>query len=197
HDPPLAMRVPMLVAAALCVAIGLWPDAALRLLQRPAQVLAGPATAADPMLDSLFAITPVSLVLLGLVALLALLRSGLLQRREVTAGATWGCGYEAPTSRMQYTAASFAEPVLGPFEGALPRRTDERRPSGYFPRQAHFEQHPGDLAGALVIVPLTRRALALFGRLRIVQHGRVQLYLVYILVTLVVVLLWQLSGVGS
>jgi hypothetical protein len=95
---------------------------------------------------------------------------------------------------MQYTAASFAEPILGPFEATLHRQVDEEPVSGYFPREAHHELHPGDLAGERIIVPVTRRALAALGLLRIVQHGRVQMYLVYILVTVVVVLLWQLSG---
>ena len=197
HDPSLAMRIPMLLAAALCVTIGLWPDAALRLVERPTLVLVGAATAPDPMLGSLIAITRVSLVLLGLAVLLTLLRRRLLHRRQVTAGPTWGCGYELPSPRMQYTAASFAEPVLGPFEATLHRRTDEERPIGYFPREAHHERHPGDLAGERIIVPIMRRMLTVFGRLRIVQHGRVQLYLVYILVTVVVVLLWQLSGGGQ
>jgi hydrogenase-4 component B len=197
HDPPRAMRTPMVLGALLCIAIGIWPDAAFHLVARPARFLAGVAAAPDPMLGSLIAITRVSLVLLGLAAFLALLRRSLLHRRKVTAGPTWGCGYELPSPRMQYTAASFAEPVLGPFEATLHRSTDEERPTGYFPREAHHEHHPGDLAGERVIGPITRRMLTVFGRLRIVQHGRVQLYLVYILVTVVVVLLWQLSGGGQ
>lgn len=196
HDPPLAMRLPMVLAAVLCVAIGLWPDGALRLIERPTQVLVGVTTVPDPLLGSLIAITRVSLVLLGFAALLALLRRILLRRREVSVGSTWGCGYEAPTARMQYTAASFAEPILAPFEAALHRQVAEEPVSGYFPRLASHELHPGDLAGERVIVPSVRRVIAALGRLRIVQHGRVQLYLVYILVTVVVVLVWQLSGGG-
>lgn len=197
HDPPLAMRLPMMLAAALCVAIGLWPDAALRLVELPIQVLVGGVTTVpDPLLGSLITITRVSLALFGIVALLMLLRRGLLRRREVVVGTTWGCGYEVPTSRMQYTAASFAEPILGPFEAALHRRAEQEPVSGYFPREAHHRLHPGDLAGERIIVPATRRALGALGRLRILQHGRVQMYLVYILVTVVVVLLWQLSGGG-
>lgn len=142
HDPPRAMRAPMILGAVLCVAIGLWPDAALHLVERPTQVLVGLTAAPDPMLGALIAITRVSLVLLGLVAVLALLRTSLLRRREVAVAATWGCGYELATPRMQYTAASFAEPVLGPFEATLHRRTEEQRPAGYFPREAHHEHLP-------------------------------------------------------
>jgi hypothetical protein len=47
--------------------------------------------------------------------------------------------------------------------------------------------------GERVIAPVLRRILGSLGRLRVLQHGRVQLYLVYILVTVVAVLVWQLG----
>jgi hypothetical protein len=142
------------------------------------------------------AITRVAVVLLALVALLALLRRALLRGRSVAHAATWGCGYAAPTPRMQYTAASFAEPVLEPFGGAVPRRVHEVRPDGYFPEKARYEEHAGDMAGERFLVPATRRTVKALSRLKVIQQGRLQLYLVYIAVTLVVLLVWQLAGAG-
>jgi NADH:ubiquinone oxidoreductase subunit 5 (subunit L)/multisubunit Na+/H+ antiporter MnhA subunit len=57
----------------------------------------------------------------------------------------------------------------------------------------HHEVHGGDIVGERVIAPVLRRILGSLGRLRVLQHGRVQLYLVYILVTVVAVLVWQLG----
>lgn len=194
HDPPRSMRGPMLVGAVLCLAIGLWPQAALQIVARPAQVLVGTTAGADAMLGLLLPITRVALVLVGLAAVLTLLRWGLLRRREVAVGSTWGCGYEAPTARMQYTAASFAEPILDPFEATLHRPVHENPVRGYFPEEAHYERHPKDVVGDRVLVPAARRLIAALARIQIIQHGRVQLYLVYILVTVIVLLVWQLSG---
>jgi formate hydrogenlyase subunit 3/multisubunit Na+/H+ antiporter MnhD subunit len=197
HDPPVAMRVPMIVAAALCIGIGIVPDAALRLVERPAQIMVGTSVLADPIVGAAVSITQIVVVLLVLVGLLALLRWWLLRRREVAIGSTWSCGYEAPATRMQYTAVSFAEPALGPFREVFHRKVQEALPSGYFPRQAHHEDHPGDLVEMRVITPAVRRVVVALGYLRVLQQGRVQLYLGYILVTVILVLVWQLSGGGQ
>jgi hypothetical protein len=195
-DPPLAMRGAMLVGAALCIAIGLWPGAAFALVAGPAAQLSGTATS-DAMLGGLVPLTRIALVLVGIAAALAMLRSVVVARREVTLAPTWGCGYEAPTSRMQYTAASFAEPLLDPFAPVLHRPVHEEPVAGWFPVAARHERHPGDAAGERVVLPVVRRFVALLSRTHIVQHGRVHLYLVYILATVVALLLWQLSGAGS
>jgi hydrogenase-4 component B len=196
RDPPLAMRVSMVLGAAACIAIGVWPDVAVRLVERPARVMVGTAATAAPMLEELVAVTRVAAVVLGLTGLFVLTRWALLRRREVAVGTTWGCGWEAATPRMQYTASSFATPALAPFATALGGKLRAELPRGYFPRDAYYEPRPGDFAGERVIAPTMRKLLGAFGWLRIIQHGRVQLYLVYILVTVVAVLLWQLSGAG-
>jgi hydrogenase-4 component B len=95
---------------------------------------------------------------------------------------------------MQYTAASFADPVLAPFAAVLHIRTQAHLPEGMFPTAAHFDKHVGDMAGERVLVPIWRTFLHTALRLKVIQHGRMQLYLVYVLVTLVGLLLWQIGG---
>jgi hydrogenase-4 component B len=196
HEAGRMMLTPMVLGSLLCVSIGIWPAAAIRLVA-PAATLLGrlpsvPMTVAGPMV----AITRVAVVLLALVALLALLRRALLAGRPVASAATWGCGYSAPTPRMQYTAASFAEPVLEPFAAAIPRRVRQEGPAGYFPATAHYEEHLGDMAGERFLVPATRRVLRAISRIKVIQQGQLQLYLVYIAATLVALLVWQLAGSG-
>ena len=73
-------------------------------------------------------------------------------------------------------------------------RTHGGSPAGFFPTTAHFEKHLGDMAGERVLVPAWRRFLHTALRLKAIQHGRMQLYLVYVLATLVALLLWQMGG---
>ena len=192
HEVGLAMRAPMLVAALACLAIGLWPAGARALVAPAATSLSGAAMPAD--LGPLFNISVLATVLIALIVALAWLRTRILRGRPVGQAATWGCGYPHPTPRMQYTATSFADPALAPFSSALQIRTYGGLPDGIFPTLAHFEKHVGDTAGERVLVPAWRHFLQTARRLKVIQHGRMQLYLVYILATLVALVLWQLSG---
>ena len=196
HEAGLAMRSTLGIGSLLCVAIGLWPAGALRLVV-PAVALVSevPAWASD-VTTPLLAISRAAFVLGLLVAALALLRRALLRGREVTQGVTWGCGYAAPDSRMQYTASSFAQPLLAPFAPITHVRVDEEGPSGYFPRDARYHEEIGDV-GERFLVPGTRRVVHLLSQLRVIQQGRVQLYVVYIVATLVALLVFELMGAGN
>ena len=192
HEVGLAMRAPMVAAALACLAIGLWPAGAVALVVPAAVCLSGAPMPAD--LGALFNISLLATVLVASIAALAWLRARLLKGRPVAQTATWGCGYPHATPRMQYTATSFADPVLAPFSSVLQIRTHGGLPDGIFPGPAHFERHVGDMAGERVLVPAWRRFLHTARQLRVIQHGRMQLYLVYVLATLVALVLWQLSG---
>jgi len=195
HESGGAMRAPMVAGALLCLTIGLWPAAAVRLVAPAASLLAN-LPGAIPDVGPLGALTRVGAVLLALVLLLALLRRALLRGRDVSVGATWGCGYAAPGPRMQYTASSFAQPILALFAPVIHSRVDAKGPDGYFPAQARYEEHVGDMAGERLLVPATRRVVRALSRVHAIQQGRLQLYLVYIAATLVVLLVWQLVGSG-
>jgi hypothetical protein len=185
----------MIAGAALCLGLGIWPGALLHLVDGPVRQVTGLDATAMPIeaLGPLVSITRVGLVLVGLIGALALLRAGLLRGRDVRSQPTWGCGYEAPTARMQYTGSSFSQPLLVAFGSVVPRRVLAEPPAGYFPEVARYSEEPGDVAGERILVPASRRFLGALGRLRVIQQGRVQTYLVYVLVTLIALLLWQLS----
>jgi hydrogenase-4 component B len=130
---------------------------------------------------------------MALAVLLALLRYRLIARRSVTIASTWGCGYERPTPRMEYTASSFGEPVREMFAAILPARHHVVAPEGYFPERASFRSE--------VVRPFQERfyrpAFGAIARgmshLRWLHHGRVQLYVLYIVVTLIAMLAWLLA----
>jgi hypothetical protein len=192
------MIAPMVVLAAACLAIGLWPGAATQLVMPAVGVVIrtpfplrgeGLGTA----MASLTMIGAVSAFLLSLVLALVLLRRGLLRSRTTTQAMTWDCGYAAPTARMQYTASSFAQPLVQLFRSVLRTRLHEQAPLGYFPASARFESHTPDAAKEGGFSPLfagVRRGLE---QLRWLQQGRLQLYLLYMFIALVALLVWKLG----
>jgi hydrogenase-4 component B len=193
HEVGIAMTFPMLLGALACLAIGVWPQGILHLVAPVVASISGAAPPAET-LGALSAITSVAIVFATILAAVALIRLLLLRGREIRTETTWACGYAAPTPRMQYTGASFAQPLLAPFGGVLDVQVRRRGPVGYFPRDASFDEHTGDPAGERLLLPATRQLLRVLSRIRVIQQGRVQLYLAYIFVTLIALLLWQLGG---
>jgi hypothetical protein len=92
---------------------------------------------------------------------------------------------------MQYTASSFAQPLVDLFRPVLRTEAAGTLPSGAFPAPASFASATPDPAERRLYRPLFAGIAALFGRMRWVQQGRIQLYLLYLVATLLVLLLWK------
>lgn len=196
HESGWAMRGPMIVLAGLCVLIGLFAPLALRLVAPVIEQLAPLApnvvrselTAAFGPLST---IAQWACVLLAGIGALALLRQKLLSGREVGKGPTWDCGYAEPSPRMQYSASSFAQPLTEFFRRVLGTRYRISLPSGPFPRKSAFHTATPDLFREKIFAPVFQGILRGLSRLRWMQHGRVQLYMLYIAVALVALLIWS------
>lgn len=86
---------------------------------------------------------------------------------------TWGCGYGHPNERMQYTGASFSDPLMQAYSFA------GAGGSGGGRRDAVLQGMSG---------PVWRRIGQLALRLRPLQQGRVTTYLQYMIGTVIVML---------
>ena len=91
---------------------------------------------------------------------------------------------------MQYTASSFAAPVLALTNPVLALETKLEKPVGFFPRRAHFQTHPGNIFEAWLIHPVVRRINRLLERFTWIQSGQTQQYILYGLVFLVILIVW-------
>jgi hypothetical protein len=192
----------MVLLAGLCAAIGLRPDLAVRLVLRPAVALSslGPGEGealTRPAIEALSGVARVTGVLLGAVAVLAIARRLLLAGRPRGEAVTWGCGYAAPSPRMQYTASSFADPILQLARPFLRPEIEHEAPTGYFPNEGSHSTHTPDLADERLLMPFVRLVARALVSLRWIQQGRLQLYLLYTLLAVVALLLWQLLGPGT
>ncbi|MDC0676926.1 proton-conducting transporter transmembrane domain-containing protein [Sorangium atrum] len=142
EDAPGSMLWPMVIHAALVVAIGVAPDlgiaaigAALRLFPIESSASTLPALLA-PLAWASRALAG-ALLVAGVIGW----RRGRAARRSVT----WGCGTTATSSRMQYTGSSFSEQFTRFFASFLPSLRRERLPEGPFPQQpGHLSTHHVD-----------------------------------------------------
>jgi hydrogenase-4 component B len=195
HEAPRSMLAPMAVLAAACVAIGLFPFAVVPALARAAAawsrldpaVLAGPAAAAGA---SAARVSLVALVLLVAVAAVWLARRRRLAARGVAASETWGCGFVAPTARIQYTGSSFAELLVGRFSWVIRPRREGKPVEGTFPDGAAFRTEVPDTVLDLGLLPAARGYEWLATRARLFYLRRIQFQMLLVIATLVAVLSW-------
>jgi formate hydrogenlyase subunit 3/multisubunit Na+/H+ antiporter MnhD subunit len=196
HESSPWLLGPMGVLVVLCLAVAVVPQAVAGLLPGVLNQLLGPDVAqglpallsSQAPLNVVGTINAVTVVAAG--AMTALLVAWALRTRQAE-GPTWGCGYVRPTPRMQYTGRSFSEMLA---EHLLPRflrpRTKRQAPRGLFPSKSDFGSETPDPVSAKVYEPFVRRWAERFARLRILQQGKVHVYLVYILLVVVLALAW-------
>jgi hydrogenase-4 component B len=192
-EAPLSMVLPMVVLAAACLVLGLGGGLVVPALHGLVSEFVGEG-ARPALRDAGLVLSRVALVAGGTVALAALIALGrrlLLSGRDVRASSTWDCGYVAPSPRMQYTASSFAQPIVDQFRSLLGTRKHLSSPEIHFPDSAHLETETPDLGREGIYEPLFESARGALRRILILQHGRLHVYVLGLVVTLVALLLWQ------
>jgi formate hydrogenlyase subunit 3/multisubunit Na+/H+ antiporter MnhD subunit len=193
---PAGMTVPVVILAAACVVLGLTGPAVVRWFEPALRPVAGTgpdlvAKAMGEAIEPLFAVTLVSSVFIAMVGGLTLLRARLLAGRPVGTAGTWDCGYAAPSARMQYTGSSFAQPLADLVGPAVGHGRERPAAFPYFPGPNDgVKTTADDVPETKGYRPLFRLFAAVIGRGRVLQSGRVHLYVLYIMLTLVAVLIW-------
>ncbi len=192
-----AMLVSMGLLAAACLAAGLLGFLVVRAMPTVLAGLTGfdPAALQNEMLTASGYLKSIALgaaAILLLTALASLLRLRLLSGRRIAETGTWDCGYARPTARMQYTASSFSQPILDFFNIFQRGWKRLKPPRGYFPATASFETEALDTSQEKVYKPIFEAVEHLLSKLRVMQHGRIQLYVLYIVLTLAFLFIWKL-----
>ncbi|MFI5379798.1 MAG: proton-conducting transporter membrane subunit [Tepidisphaerales bacterium] len=191
HESPRSMLVAMAVLAGCCVMIGLFPGAVMAPLSRAVASGIGSA-GADTKLSAQFPSWGVTTLNLCLIAASA---AGFMGIRRLLRGSpprlvpTWDCGYVRPTARIQYTASSFAQMLIGLFAWILRPHADTPRIQGLFARACRFGTHVPDMVLDGWLIPVWQRTKSALASMRVLQQGSIQQYMLYILLILFLLLL--------
>ena len=190
HEAPATMLVPMVLVAGVSLLAGLFPQLFLALVD-PVVQAAVPVSLGFPGLP----VPPVWFAVSGgcLIASAAALFWFLRRRQSALpagSGPTWGCGYLRPAASMQYTGSSFGD-LFGALLSPLIRvRIRMREIAGMFPVVSRLSYAPEEALLCRVILPAGNVVGIAFSYLRRLQHGEVQIYILYIFVTLILLMLW-------
>jgi hydrogenase-4 component B len=184
------MLLPIFLLVLACAFIGLAPAVAVGPSVRLGAAVAGIEgvdAGATPrhLIVAAQAAGWTSAALVLLVALLGLARSRRRGRRRPRQP-TWRCGFAYGEPRMQYTASSFSAPLIAAFRPIAGVEV-ERSASA-------FRSHPTDLVLDGGVRPLWHGLKWTAERLRPIQQGRLPLYLMYVVATVILLLLFSCTG---
>jgi formate hydrogenlyase subunit 3/multisubunit Na+/H+ antiporter MnhD subunit len=190
HESPLGMVAPLVLLALACTAMALFARGLTPMLGRVAGEVVGTPLDMAPAASRLGALATISVAIWVAIAAASAVLLLLLRGRRA-ADDTWGCGYVAPTARMQYTGRSFAEIVA---EHLLPPKFRVRvtvaAPRALFAEPTRISSDSTDPLTRSVYEPLLDTWAKRFARLRWLQQGSLHIYIVYILAAVTVALAW-------
>lgn len=205
HEAGFFMKASMAGAALASLALGIFPAFVIAWMDSvPSMLVSGTVQAESPF--GWLWITPVAperasysapIVFLGILSFVALAYLFLHARKTaIRRGPIWDCGFEKLTSRMQYNSTSFAMPLRRIF-GFLFSIKETTRAHGnpnaspMFQERYIYNLKVRDMFWYALYKPvsdLSFRASKKVGRL---QHGRIQIYLLYSFLTLIVLLVFS------
>lgn len=173
--------------------VGLFPRAAVGCVTRAAEFfLRTPSDAADWLLSpTLTAVGRIAWGLILVVAILAWLRRRTLRGRQVAEGPTWGCGFTAVNTRMQYTGESFSE-GLQSIATSLTQNSGEGSPVGkgeIFPDAHRFDVGHRDRIGRLFSAWWVELLRLINQRVMRLRTGKINHYVLFALAFLALVFL--------
>jgi hypothetical protein len=107
---------------------------------------------------------------------------------------TWGCGFQGGSARIQYTDAAFSEPTAKIFAPVMGLKTRLQLDEGLFPKGGQLSVTAPDRLRSGLFTPLFTAVENLCNACKVIQHGKIHLYILYILATLVALLVWGLHS---
>ena len=162
--------------------IGLFPQLFIQLLINPVRLFTGSLDVGLPVLlmtDNLQSISLVAWTFILIIASIAAIKKIAGRNHKKITSPTWGCGYEAPNSRMQYTAGSYVRTyrkLIGPL---LQMNKKEEDIEGVFSSPINSETHPYDKIEVIFIDLPLKFLNNILARVRIIQTGNMRHYILY------------------
>jgi hydrogenase-4 component B len=194
REAPAIMLVPQGLLAGLCVALGIFPGAVLRVLDTVLASLPGISRQPD-MVQGVVAIASgggafdrvaplvIAIVIAGGIAAAAVMARG----RAVRRAPTWGCGGEL-SARTEYTATAFSKPLMMIFRAVYrPTRQVEAlgEASTYFPKEVRYHAEIEPTFERYVYAPIVRAVLRIADGMKVLQAGSLHAYLAYVIALVV------------
>lgn len=205
HEADWFMRSGMMLTAAACLGLGVFPAYLINWMDPITEYLVDNTISSSAAGFGWMWLTPISherasysapVVFVGIFSVVAItylllhIRSGSIRRAPL-----WDCGFKKITNRMQYTAASFSMPLRRIFGFLFSIKEHVRLlpPTAHraFPEQLQYHLRVRDRFWIWIYQPIADASFWVSRRIGRMQHGRIQIYLIYSFVTIIVLLIFS------
>lgn len=201
HAPGLDIIWPLFIPALACVCGGLLAPVFFDIAAIPALLAAPlPGGLFKACLEAKDAIAPsfmyISLFGIGLVILAFAIwqgRKALLGDKKPRPRPTWGCGYQASSARIQYSEYSFTQPLAAIFGPIMGLTAHGGRVKGIFPAPSSLGLSAPDRIRSHVFTPIFEAIERVCNACKIIQHGKINIYILYIIAIVICLLIWGLA----
>jgi hydrogenase-4 component B len=193
HESDLHMLAPMWLIAGCCVLIGVLPVILVGVLDRAVAAWSSPAAGTPANIANyvpLGWLSGIAIALLVAVGVAGLWFFRWRVNRAAREALTWDCGYARPTARMQYSGSSFSQMMVELLGWVLWPRRRPPRINSVFASRSDFASDVPDVVLDRTLLPAFGSAEWLLGWARVLQRGPIQVYLLYVLAILVMLLLF-------
>lgn len=205
HEVGLNMRFGMGLAALSCLLLGVFPTFVIGWLDIIPEMLTGGRIEPTGRAFGWLWLTPVAaqrasysapMVTIGIAAIVAIAYLVFHARKTaIRRGPIWDCGFEKLTNRMQYNSTSFSMPMRRIFGFLFSIKETARivgvKASPMYPERLVYHLKIRDRIWHAGYSPLSDVSFWFARKVGRLQHGRIQIYLLYSFITLLVLLVFS------
>jgi formate hydrogenlyase subunit 3/multisubunit Na+/H+ antiporter MnhD subunit len=122
-----------------------------------------------------------SLLSVAVILVIWIVRSKFTNKLKTETGPTWGCGYVAPNSRMQYTGKSYSKTMGKMFSFIVFERKKykELEKGEIFPKTRKYQSYYLDFFETRIFNFITHQLVYAVNYFKFIQNGRIQSYVWY------------------
>ncbi len=176
--------LPMYSTGALMIVISLFPSFFLRTLQRTVNLYTHNIVFNLNLLkvgaiDSLAIINWLFMGFIVLITVVYQIRKYVNRNRKIETRPTWGCAYDNPGSKMQYTASSFVKSYSRLAKPLLEIDKKDEELKEVFPGRKQYESDPYDKIERILIDKPLKLAGKISDFFLFLQNGHLQRYILY------------------
>jgi len=202
HEVTSLMLIPQYVIIVAMLSVAVFPQFYMLIIGNVLSGLTKSVAIPQPVeftayISIMRSISLYSLLFIGVILTFWGIRGLVLRGKTQIVGPTWGCGYTAGTSKIQYTGKSYSKSLSKMFNFLVIERKqyDELKAGEIFPENKKYTSHYHDFFEFHFIRTITNQLIYSTNYFKFIQNGRIQSYVLYGIVFILAIFLLTIFNI--